>query len=140
MTVQARDQIVFNNKTHRIYGFPLDQFFEKRGKLLNLQGSNSALWRGYLANWLIEHDKLFLIDFWGEHSGLQIEYDLSDLFPNQKKVFAEWFTGEILINIGKPFKYSLKNWSKRNIEYDLTILISEGIVTNTSFDVAEFYW
>lgn len=97
-------------------------------------GSSTGLYRGYYASWLIEDNQLYLTDFWGENFLIRKEYCLSDLFPNEEKVFANWFTGSLTIPMGKEVKYfhgGLGGWTH---EYEATIKIENGLVIETSFN------
>ena len=77
---------------------------------------STACWRGYVASWLIEDDKLYLIDLKAyllkekfRNDGVCkndcIEVRLDYLFPNQDKVFADWFSGLLRIPHGKLIRY-----------------------------------
>ncbi|MGD0342327.1 MAG: hypothetical protein ABSA76_11555 [Bacteroidales bacterium] len=57
-------------------------------------------YRLYSGTWEIENDRLFLIDFYG-YIADDIKVSIDFLFPDQKKVFAGWFTGEIDISQGR---------------------------------------
>ena len=137
MTVQRTDIILYNNKTYNLLSLPLDQYFEKYQGQIKPYGSRTSLYRGYYADWLIEHDQLFLIDFWGEDARLNLEYDLSDLFPNQKKVLAKWFTGNIKIPMGKPVRSFYGGLGGFTYEHELTFVINEGNVIDGRFEDTE---
>lgn len=78
-----------------------------------------------------------MIDFWGEDARLNLEYDLSDLFPNQKKVFAKWFTGNIKIPMGKPVRSFYGGLGGFTYEHELTFVINEGNVIDGRFEDTE---
>ena len=72
---------------------------------------NSACWRGYYARWEVDQtDKLYLTGliavvrlkpydpqakYEDDFFGLCETIGLDDLFPAQKRVFAEWFSGSV---------------------------------------------
>ncbi len=133
MTAQRTDTIIINNNEHKLYTLPLNQYWENFGQTLPLLGSCTSLSRGYYATWLLEDNKLYLIDFWGEFFFIQKEYSLADIFPNQEKVFASWFTGDLLIPVGKEVNYfhgGLGGWTH---EYEAAIKIENGFVVATDF-------
>ena len=53
------------------------------------------------------------------------------IFPNQKKVFAEWFTGEIKIPQGKMLHYEHMGYMSI-FEKDLFLEFKKGILTGKS--------
>ena len=85
----------------------------------------TACYRGYVATWEIENEKLYLIKVqdWEQ----QQECPLKDLFPEskKKKVLAIWFSGTIRI----PDNYT--SWSGYGPTYEkqITIHVDNGIVT-----------
>jgi hypothetical protein len=133
MTAQRTDTIVINQVEHVMYGLPLEQYWEQNSNMPSLFSMQTSLNRGYYAKWLIEHNKLFLIDFYGECILPQPtkEYSLTDLFPTTKeKIFAEWFTGEIIIPMGKQVNYFHGGWGAI-YEYKTTIKVCNGLVIDS---------
>src|SRR5688572_22708801 len=114
MSAQAKDTISINGKEYIIYGSPLFDYWKKNNNKPRLMSFNTGLQRGFYAGWEIAANKLYLIRFNGEHYGIrpqgkfirEKDYSLSDLFPKQKRVFADWYTGELQIPIGKQIDYS----------------------------------
>lgn len=111
MTAQTSEEFIYKGRTYQgIYSEPLSQYLHSRGIKDDFVGICSANWRGYNGTWLIENTKLYLKDFSG---GIRYKLDptdksafakseirsvgLSYLFPNQKMVFADWYTGEITL-------------------------------------------
>ena len=66
---------------------------------------STANWRGYVAKWEIVDGKLFLTNVDAEINNRPAK--IRDFFPNVKsdKVFAHWFTGYLVIPIGKIKEY-----------------------------------
>src|SRR5690349_15665089 len=108
MTAQRTDTIIIIDDEYIMYEFPLEHYWSRNNNKPPLFSLTTSLNRGYHAKWLIEYSKLFLIDFYGECVLPQPgkEYSLADLFPkSEHKVFADWFTGNITIPMGKPVNY-----------------------------------
>lgn len=134
MTAQRTDTIIVNDDEHRLYCLPLSQYLEKHKRTITFFSLTTSLYRGYYASWLIEQNKLYLTDFWGENQLMRKEYCLTDLFPDQEKVFANWFTGDLIIPMGKEVEYfhgGLGGWT---YEYEATIQIENGLVIKTTFN------
>ncbi len=96
---------------------------------------NTVLQRGFYAGWEIIGNRLFLVSFYGEHYSIRPEggfvrerdYSLNDLFPGQEKVFADWYTGEFQIPIGKQIDYSY-NFIGGIFETSTTLVFKNGIM------------
>jgi len=139
MTAQLTDTIIINEVEHIMYGLPLEQYWEKNNNRPSLISLNTGLNRGYYARWLIEKNKLYLIDFYGECvlPPPRKEYSLIDLFPSaEEKVFAEWFTGDITIPMGKKVNHFHGGWGAA-YEYNTTIKFSNGLVIEPGSFVTE---
>ncbi len=132
MTAQRTDTIIINGDEHVMYSLPLELYWEKNNNRPSLISFNTGLNRGYYAKWLIEKNKLYLIDFYGENGFPLIkEYSLPDLFPLAKdKIFADWFSGDIRIPMGKQVHYSHSAWGS---EYELTttLLFQNGVIVDS---------
>lgn len=130
MTAQRTDTIIINEDEHVMYGLPLEQYWKQNDNKPSLFSMTTSLNRGYYAKWLIENNKLFLIYFYGECllPPPMKEYSLIDLFPSaEDKVFAEWFTGDITIPMGKQVDYFHGGWGT-TYEYNTTIKVCNGLV------------
>jgi len=110
MTAQSMEKLIFNGETLDIASEPLAPYLESLEEKPNLFSSSSACWRGYIGTWELVEDKLYLVDFEGSSANLSNntywEIGMDFLFPNHKKVFADWFSGEIDIPQGKPYYYT----------------------------------
>jgi len=115
--------------------YPLEKYFEqndtlKKNVFWEYRGAvSSNCWRGYVAQWQIKDDKLFLLDF-SFYPSVK-EDKKGDLFAQKKQpknilsllnkdwkspVFAEWFNGEMILSDTKKWEVYL-------------LTIKEGIVT-----------
>ena len=129
MTAQTTDTIIINDDEYKMYDLPLEQYWEQNNNKPSLCSLTTSLNRGYYAKWLIEGNKLFLVDFYGENF-LQ-EYSILDLFPSTPdKIFAEWFTGNITIPLGKEVGYFHGGWGSK-FEYSTTIKVCNGVVVDS---------
>jgi hypothetical protein len=104
MTAQFREILHYKTKVYHLDSEPLESYFELLdNRRIFLVGQCTACYRGYVGTWEIENDKLYLIGlkaFTEEEIEEKTEI-LELIFPNQKKVFAGWFSGEIKILQGK---------------------------------------
>ncbi|NDV79145.1 hypothetical protein [Dysgonomonas sp. 511] len=100
-TIQIPDKLIYNGKEYNPGNFYLEDFFIKNpDKKPDFQLTSTALWRGYIATFEIEDDQLFLtnvetISYNETDSTYHINYTsvLHTIFPDSKRVKADWFTG-----------------------------------------------
>lgn len=133
-TAQFPDLLIYKGKTEHIFTNPLEQYFRSQHhrppKLL--EASCSALWRGYVATWMIKKDKLYLlrvVEGTCEHGAPEIP--ISKIFPGKKPpVFASWYSGTLLIPQGKEINYVHMGYQS-TYEHELHIMIKNGVVQGT---------
>jgi len=102
MTAQITDILNYQDMAHSICNEPLSKILKDRS--IKFHTPHTALWRGYTGTWRLIEDKLYLVGIKAYLDEKSI-VDLNYLFPNHKEVFADWFTGEIKINLGKLIEY-----------------------------------
>ena len=109
-TGQIPDYLIVQNDTLPIFSNPLESYFELTGKreLPDFSGCGStACWRGYKAYWKLQNDSLFLLKITSCHTSCGIKLqdaNLKKMFGTNR-VFAGWFTGEIVAPIGNLVQY-----------------------------------
>lgn len=105
MTLQIEEILTYKDVEYEMRVRPLDSYLKKHN--IEFKAWCTACWRGYMGHWVIEENKLYLTKLsafisteedsrWGNEC-VGIKY----LFPNQDKVFADWFSGEIPIPYGE---------------------------------------
>lgn len=125
MTAQAREILIYKGKKYGMATEPLEPYIESNGIQFNHMIECSGCWRGYIGTWSIEDNKLYLIDIDTDNDGKKV--GLEYLFPNQEKVFAEWFTGELRIPYGEMIKYVHQGYASL-YEKELFLNVQKGIV------------
>jgi len=128
MTAQSMEQIIYEGKLMYMAAEPLEQYIADLPDPIEFIAPNTACWRGYFGEWEISDDNLYLTGFTGYINSPEEMYktvDLSYLFPDQNKVFAEWFSGEIRIPLGKMKQYVHMGYESK-FEKDLYIEILSG--------------
>jgi len=114
MTAQIMEAIYIDGKKRYMASEPLEQYLQKLENAPSFFSSWTSCWRGYFGNWKIKDNKLYLTGLYGwiqTSEEKQKEIDIGFLFPNKKKVFADWFSGEIRIPLGQ-----LDTWIDREYE------------------------
>ncbi len=103
MTFQSPELFVWNNQAYYSSDEPLRVYLDKCGnEKFGLFDGLSSCWRGYRGTWMIQKNKLFLIDLQG---ALGEDIDLTRVFPQcEIRVFAYWFNGRIQLPFGEIMK------------------------------------
>ena len=119
MTMQIPDAVIYNDAIYETGAYCADLFMPYLEKHhIELFADCSAIWRGYIAKWKIENGMLYLIEIYANVTGVQSQRHskcsedtiyrlLSDkavsmdyFFPNQSKVFADWYSGNLPVHNG----------------------------------------
>ena len=134
MTAQYTDILIYQGVTHSICNEPLSKILKDR--FIKFHTPHTALWRGYIANWKLIEDKLYLVGLKAYLDEKSI-VDLNYLFPYHKEVFADWFTGEIKNNLGKLIEYKHMGYDsifEKNLylEFINGILVKEYVINNNT--------
>ncbi len=147
-TAQLPDFIVYNGDTLSLHSNPLALYPKENWitpkNLFNSDGCFfTACWRGYVATWGVEKNKLYLKSvrnpcYPTQLAGVQVSYkntdsekigseyaDLKQLFPKQLKngkVFADWVNDEMYVPFGSMLDYVHMGYeSIYEFEYKFTI-------------------
>jgi len=134
MTAQFSDSIIYKGEQYGIDCEPLEPYLKTRPDI-KYDGYCSACWRGYIAKWEVIEDKLYLIGLhefkFGKEEPIIKEktYNFNDIFPEQDKVFAEWFSGELKIHQGELLHYIHAVYASI-YEREVILVIEKGVVVN----------
>ncbi len=131
MTAQAGEKLIYNGQEYHLATEPLNPYLEKNK--IKFVAPSTACWRGYYGSWLIESNKLYLTNLIA-YAQIQtnertrfngVEVGLEYLFPNQDKVFAEWFSGTLRIPYGKMIYYQYSGYDSI-YEKEILLKIESG--------------
>jgi len=141
MCEQIKEKLYYKGKQYDMGRtrdcYPLNQYLEKRNDVKFVWQSTSC-YNGYIATWAIENNKLLLIELKGYIDGRK-EVNLNYVFPNQTKVFANWFTGEIKIPIGVVFGRMDISAKDLFLKFENGIFVSEKEIDNRNSDEYKLY-
>jgi hypothetical protein len=135
-TEQTPDYLIYKNDTLRIYSNPLGEKVEqlfKDKKFTKQRCLSTACWRGYRATWKIEDGKLYLLKI-ADCCNSEIRADLKLIFGNElinNKVLANWYSGEIIIPVGKNIYGEHMGYSNVH-EFEDILEIKEGEILKTN--------
>ena len=95
MTDQVREKLVYKRRIYRIMEEPLDRYFAKNKIKPPFDFQNTACWRCYEGTWKVKYNKLYLAKLEAFTDEFKNKVGVDFLFPGQKEVFAEWYSGVI---------------------------------------------
>jgi hypothetical protein len=108
-TAQIPERIVYEGTEGSLFTNPLESYFTRDNPSPEFVAPHTACWRGYIGEWEIREDTLYLKDIkaWmRDDQGVRSPVPFEKVFPGKTKPLkAEWFTGTLRIPRGKPIKY-----------------------------------
>ncbi|MCV2370053.1 hypothetical protein [Roseateles oligotrophus] len=113
-TAQIPDTLLFLGETAPIYSAPLlpiakDKQYYSRIRPFLGEGTCSASWHGFRANWSIERDQLILLSIQSEPcSDSPKAIPLGAIFIGRTApLIADWYTGRVILPRGEILKHDL---------------------------------
>ena len=115
---------------------PLQVFFgQNPGKIPKSDVFSFSNSRGYVATWRVEKDRLVVTDIRVMcdviGSSFVFRSVMSEVFPDEKEVFAKWFTGRIFIPDGQVVDWVDQGYSSTYEKY-IVLRVERGIVSRVS--------
>lgn len=144
-TAQASDLLIVEGKEFALNTNPLESQLEKRKwKRPEEAVISSANWRGYIATWEIKDEKLFLKNATILVSDPKDEDEYvsksitQDLYPGASEVFADWYTGALIVPDGKMTRYVHMGYGSSFDHYQVFRVQAGKVVEHLSMTGAEF--
>nr|WP_136252413.1 hypothetical protein [Ningiella ruwaisensis] len=133
-TAQIPDAIEINEVKYRLNTNPLEQYLtEIKWEISEIATISSANWRGYVASWKVEAGNLLLTDMTigvasktEEHRYDQVSI-LNSIFPNKNKIFANWYSGALIVPYGEMTNYVHMGYGSSYEKY-IVLQINQGVV------------
>jgi len=95
MTDQVREKLIYKRHLYRITEEPLDRYLAKNKIKPPFDFMHTACWRSYEGTWKLKYNKLYLVKLEAFTNDFKNKVGVEFLFPEQKEVFAAWFSGVI---------------------------------------------
>lgn len=138
MAAQLPDRILLNGEYLNLYSNPLELYWTSLQKKRPLFQVFPNCKRGYLADWEIRAEQLFLTGVEGTYQvnflffKRLFRYTLKNLFKKSanKLVKAKWFSGKLRIPLGKMTLYQHAGYDSR-FEKELIVTVDKGNVIKT---------
>ncbi len=144
-TAQLSDLLIVKGKEFALNTNPLEAALQKKQWTPPANAViTSANWRGYLATWEIRDDKLFLKDVTitvsdpKEERGMTRKRITGDLYPGAAEVFADWYTGALIVPDGEMTRYVHMGYGSSFDHYQVFRVHAGKVVEHLSMTGAEF--
>ncbi len=121
------EKFTTNGEEFTMEAVPLESYFNDIIKKPFEDWLNAACLRGYVGSWEVMDNKLFLTNLVA-YGDTDPKVNLQFIFPNQKTVFANWFTGELKICSGKIIQFCQKGTDDALYEHEMTFTFAGGLL------------
>lgn len=136
-TEQEPDVLLYRGDTLLLQSNPLEQWLDqKRSRPAELRGNGStACWRGYMATWALEDDRLYLLAVQPCGGPPLAAAVLRQWFPldDPRRIAATWVTGQLDVVKGKLVRYEHMGYGSIYEQDWLLTLIAGKLVAQQTF-------
>lgn len=118
MTAQHVEVLIYNGLKKSMHSTP--ELPSDDSKVQLLEGDapvNTACWRGYVGTWEIKNKKLFLNEISGKFK-----------IKRSKPLFADWFTGRLIIPSGELLQYIHGGFGGKHEEEELITIVGGRVI------------
>ena len=131
MTAQTGENISYKGATYSMCSEPLSDFAAMGGKLPEFIWPSTDLWRGYIGDWEVVDDRLYLVGLEGELKD-GTKATIESVFPGYPdRVFAHWYSGTIRIPLGEMLSYVHMGYESV-YERDLLLTFEKGVLISSA--------
>jgi hypothetical protein len=143
-TAQYPDKIIYEGKEYQPHTNPMEPYFAKHPELRPHSGS-TALWRGYVATFLITNKTLVVSDIQAHHyAKVNGETERSwksvkkDVLPDGAQLALDWFTGILVLPHGKMVNYVHEGYGSTYSNYILLEIKKGKLNGKRSYDYKQY--
>lgn len=125
MTAQFSECLRLDGRDRALLSLPLEAYFSRTGQRPKFPDGGTALWRGYVGQWEVIADRLYLV---GLHGLNHTTFTVEALFPGfPDRVFAHWYSGELRVAMGARLRYVHQGFQTRYAR-ELFLDLRRGVV------------
>jgi hypothetical protein len=127
MTAQISEILWVAGEQVALLTEPLADYFEQGGHNPGFEATSTALWRGYVGEWAMLDDRLYLVGLSGALASGE-DATLASLFPDHPdRVFAHWYSGTLRVPKGKLLQYVHMGYAS-TYEQDMFLRFRKGVL------------
>ena len=130
MTAQVSESLKYEGKAYGMCTEPLGNYFTMGGKDPGFTMIDTSCWRGYVGEWEIVDNRLYMIGLEGlleDGSEVGMEAVFPD-FPD--RVFAHWYSGTVRLPQGEMLRYVHMGYESQ-YDRDLLLTFEKGVLVGT---------
>jgi hypothetical protein len=130
MTAQVSETLWYEGKEHGMCSEPLNVYFDLTGERPKFAEMDTSCWRGYVGEWEIRDDRLYLIGLEGRLVDGE-EATLESIFPGfPDRVLAHWYSGTVRVPEGELLDYVHGGYLS-TYERDVFLTFEKGVLVGT---------
>jgi hypothetical protein len=146
-TAQFPDKIIYNGREYDLHTNPMEDYFKKFPDKKPKTGIvSSALWRGYVATFEVSDNQLFLKDIQIEvrkkdsDKPFETEWKsfLAEIVSGDKKMKIDWFSGILVLPVGKIVQYVHMGYASTYENYILLEIAGGDFKRAREFNYREY--
>lgn len=151
-TSQRPDKLFYKGIEYDLFSNPLEIYFEKNPdkRPRHVYGGvvieSTDLWRGYVATFEIKDNKLIVKDIQihcvdtavGSSQDISWESVIIEVFPEQKEIEVDWFTGLLVLPLGNLMNYVHMGYGSTYENYILLEINEGNLKTEKHFNYIEY--
>lgn len=152
-TAQMPDFLLIDGERVMLHTNPLAEWLEDHpGALPPAKVDSSGNWRGYVATWEIDQDKLWLrkveiavgTRYEEEWDGVDETYPfvlqdvIGRIFPGERAVLADWFTGTLIVPRGKVVERVHMGYGSTHERYTILWIRGARLSRRLDLDAQQF--
>lgn len=133
MTAQRPDVLILRSEKRSLLATPLDVYLKAAHPKNLFTPATTALWRGYVATWIIESKHLYLqsVKGWTPSRDRNGDDCMDLVFPNDKgPIFAHWVSRELRVANGPLTTYVHGGFGSR-YQSELVFQVDDGRIVET---------
>lgn len=129
MTAQTPDVIVIDGVEHELLAELLGGLLQALPDAPELAARDTALWRGYLARWRVDGDRLYLDDVRGWlRNGAEAAAGV--VLPGvELPIHASWVTSSFVVARGDQVRHVHRGFESR-YEHEIELRVEDGVVVD----------
>lgn len=131
MTAQTPEILWLDGEKRALFADPIEAYFEELGTRPKFRAPHTACRRGYVGQWELKDNKLYLRRFSGTLADGKV-VTLKSIFPKGPyPIFARWFTGTLTVPHGKLLEYIHLGYAS-TYEDELRLEFKQGLLVRRS--------
>lgn len=144
-TAQYPDKILYEGREYSMQTNPMEHYFKKHPDL-RPKGGSTALWRSYVATFVIANGALVVTDIEIEGKSKEVngihystwESVKKNVLPGVDQLSVDWFTGILVLAYGERVKYVHMGYGSTYSNYILLEIMNGKLIGKRTYDYEQY--